>query len=990
MKFQNFKNEFKIKFYSLVNLDYDNKNNKTKIDMYNINISNNKAYMNYQKKKLKYNIHFSDFIKLLEPLENEIKSNDYKKNINNKLILKKYFPDKDWNIKIELDISYNNIDLIFYEIDYNQFLANKNNNNNNINLFFLLKNLNYSIFYSKKDASNKIFHLFCYKNFNDEIDNLKFKNVILEIKINNIEILMSLMINNNYKNLVINNEIEINKKINFEKNYLSEVIKFIYFDFIKENDEQIYFEFLILSLISYNIITYYGMIDFLYNNKEEIKNFYNIDKYNFYNSLKELLINNLAKIIKPFNSKIFFDNFKENFKNCNLNENKKEEFKNYEYQINLTTCVPEFLFKKNSNYYILNEKNDNKNYINNKNIIIVNHKKINYKLYTRSYMKYFLNNSKIMKDFSYKLFGFFDKNFYFINENYLQINQLISKYDLKFYKDLLYLFFNFFSSKKFINIKINNNNCKLINNKLSKIGKISINLFNDINKNNNINSKIFSANLIGYSGIYKVEKENKNNINKDNNDSKYKIEINEIMLKKQNKINNKRIDIYDIYNGELKNGYINNLIICLLLNNNINIGLIIENCKKNNCNNCNIDILYKNIDNKYLYNLFDKIFNKNKDKFLENIFVIKYLNCLKRNLNNKLLYFPKCFILKGIINKNFKLNKNHIIIFSDSINLINVVKEIIIIPKLIVNNFILKIEKIKCHFNPEITNFKEDKNIFNCFNNIIIFPEENSLIIYYEHLFDKEFLIILNENISEEYKIIDCDKNYFENKLNKKLIKNKIDKLEPENIINFYFSNFSDKKFSNLKDKIKKLKRIINDYKTNLKNQIDKINYKNNIKFLDIYNIGNNLLKNEIKNLNNNNNNDNEFYLISIINILKEFDNFFINIGKLFIEFNCKTIEELIFYYYNNIYNNNISIILENFKNKILNNFLEKKEIISIIFFNIINNPQEIIQILNNNKLFYDNKNINISQYLNYNELYNLNLLESLPIFYFPNLLEIL
>ena len=797
---------------------------------------------------------------------------------------------------------------------------------------------------------------------------------------------MSLMIDQNYKNLVINNEIEINKKINFEMNYLSEVIKFNYFDFIKENDEQIYFEFLILSLISYNIITYYGMIDFLYNNKEEIKNFYNIDKYNFYNSLKELLINNLAKIIKPFNSKIFFDNFKENFKNCNLNENKKEEFKNYEYQINLTTCVPEFLFKKNSNYYILNEKNDNKNYINNKNIIIVNHKKINYKLYTRSYMKYFLNNSKIMKDFSYKLFGFFDKNFYFINENYLQINQLISKYDLKFYKDLLYLFFNFFSSKKFINIKINNNNCKLINNKLSKIGKISINLFNDINKNNNINSKIFSANLIGYSGIYIVEKENKNNINKDNNDSKYIIEINEIMLKKQNKINNKRIDIYDIYNGELKNGYINNLIICLLLNNNINKDLIIENCKKNNCN---IDILYKNIENKYLYKLFDKIFNKNKDKFLENIFVIKYLNCLKRNLSNKLLYFPECFILKGIINKNFKLNKNHIIIFSDSINLINVIKEIIIIPKLIVNNFILKIEKIKCHFNPEITNFKEDKNIFNCFNNIIIFPEENSLIIYYEHLFDKEFLIIINENISEEYKIINCDKNYFENKLNKKLIKNKIDKLEPENIINFYFSNFSNKKFFDLKDKIKKLKRNINDYKTNLKNQMDKINYKNNIKFLDIYNIGNNLLKNEIKNLNNNNNNDNEFYLISIINILKEFDNFFINIGKLFIEFNCQTIEELIFYYYNNIYNNNISIILENFKNKILN-ILEKKEIISIIFFNIINNPQEIIQILNNNKLFYDNKNIKISQYLNYNKLYNLNLLESLPIFYFPNLLEIL
>ena len=985
MKFQN--DEFKIKFYSLVNLDYDNKYNIKKIDMYNINISNNKAYMNYKEKTLEYNIHFSDFIKLLEPLENEIKSNDYKYYINNKLILKKYFPDKDWNITIKFDISYNNIDLIFYEIDYNQFLSNKNNNNNNINLFFLLKNLNYSINYSKKDAPNKIFHLFCYKNFNDEIDNLKFKNVILEIKLNNIEILMSLMINENYKNLVINNEIEINKKINFEIKYLSEIIKFNYFDFIKENDEQIYFEFLILSLISYNIITYYGMIDFLYNNKEEIKNYYNIDKYKFYYSLKELLINNLAKIIKPFNSKIFFDNFKENFKNCNLNENEKEDFKNYEYQINLTTCVPEFLFKKNSNYYILNEKNDNKNYINNKNIIIVNHKKIIYKLYTISYMKYFLNNSKIMKEFSYKLFGFYERNFYFINENYLQLNQLISKYNLIFYKDLLYLFFNFFSSKKCINIKINNNNCTLLNNKLSKIGKISINLFNEINKNYNINSKIFSANLIGYSGIYIVKKENDNNKKKDNNDSNYIIEINDIMLKKQNKINNKRIDIYDIYNGELKNGYINNFIMHLLLNNNINIDFIIENCKKNNKN---IDILYKNIENKYLYNIFDEIFNKNKNKFLENIFVIKYLNCLKRNLNNKLLYFPECYILKGIINKNFKLNKNHIIIFSDSIKLINIIKEIIIIPKLIVNNFILKIEKIKCHFNPEITNFKEDKNIFNCFNNIIIFPEENSLIYNYEHLFDKEFLIILNENISENYKIKNYDKNYFENKLNKKLIENKIDKLEPEKIINFYFKNFSNKQFLNLKDEIKKLKRNINEYKTNLENQIDKINYKNNIKFLDIDNIGNNLLKNEIKNINNNNNNDNEFYLITIINILKEFDNFFINIGKLFIEFNCQTIEELIFYYYNNIYNNNINIILENFKNKILNNFLEKKEIISIIFFNIINNPQEIIQILNNNKLFYDNRNIKVSQYLNYNKLYNLNLLESLPIFYFPNLLEFL
>ncbi len=176
----------------------------------------------------------------------------------------------------------------------------------------------------------------------------------------------------------------------------------------------------------------------------------------------------------------------------------------------------------------------------------------------------------------------------------------------------------------------------------------------------------------------------------------------------------------------------------------------------------------------------------------------------------------------------------------------------------------------------------------------------------------------------------------------------------------------------------------------NNNNNINNNNENKEITAQDILNKGRRKNNNDDINLNNNNNNDNEFYLISIINILKEFDNFFINIGKLFIEFNCQTIEELIFYYYNNIYNNNISIILENFKNKILNNFLEKKEIISIIFFNIINNPQEIIQILNNNKLFYDNKNINISQYLNYNELYNLNLLESLPIFYFRDLLEIL
>ena len=971
------KKEFKIKFYSLVNFAHDNKTNKTKIDMYNINISNNKAYLNYQNQTLEYNINFSDFIKLLEPLENEIKSNDYKIFVDNKLKLKKYFPDKDWEINIKFDISFNIIDLIFYEIDYNQLVSN---NNKNINLFFLLKNLNYSITYSKKDEINKNFHLFCYKNFDDEIDNLKFKNVILEIKINNIEILMSLMIDQNYKNLVINNEIEINKKINFEMNYLSEVIKFNYFDFIKENDEQIYFEFLILSLISYNIITYYGMIDLLYNNKEEIKNYYNINKYKFYISLKILLINNLAKIIKPFNSIIFFDKFKENFNNNNLNEIEKEDFKNYEYQINLTKCIPEFLFKKNSNYYILNEKNYDKNYINKKNIIIVNHKKLIYKLYTISYMKYFLNNSNIMKDFSYKLFGFYNKCFYYINKNYLQINQLISKYNIKLYKDLLYLFFNFFSSKKCINIKINNNNCKLLNNKLSKIGKISINLFNILNEQNIINSKIFSANLFGYSGIFLVESENKKNNNKDNNDSKYIIEVNNIMLKKHNKIKNKRIDLYDIYNGELKKGYINNFIIKLLLNNCINVDFIINNCE----NNKDIDILYKNISNIYLYNIFDKIFNKDKEKFLENIFVIKYLNCLKRNLKNKLLYIPECYILKGMINKNFKFSKNHIIIFSDKIKLFNTIQEIIIIPKLMVNNFILKIEKIKCHFNPEINNFNEDKKIF---NNIIIFPEENYLIKDYEHLFDKEFLIIINENICKNFEIIKYNKNYFENKLYKKLIKTKIDKLEPENIINIYFSYFKNEKFYNIKDNIKKIKRNINEYKINLEKKInDKFNYKNNIKFLDIYNIGDVLLKNEKINFENNNNI--EFYLISIINILNEFDNFFIEIGKLFIEFNCQTIEELIFDYYNNIYNNNIKIIFENFKIKILNNYLEKENIISIIFFNIINNPKKIIQIINNNKIFYDNKNINISQYLNYNKIYNLSLLESLPIFYFPNLLE--
>jgi hypothetical protein len=264
----------------------------------------------------------------------------------------------------------------------------------------------------------------------------------------------------------------------------------------------------------------------------------------------------------------------------------------------------------------------------------------------------------------------------------------------------------------------------------------------------------------------------------------------------------------------------------------------------------------------------------------------------------------------------------------------------------------------------------------------------------------KENFSLLKSDINENRTIIDELESYLKDSiksLNDNFNKNIDDIKAINNKVNNMNNDFD--KFNNNNEIMidNKIKSIIDKYdsqfimqrnelENKFQNQIE-INSKDIIDLFEKISIVNDLISklsnsenpeinNLIKNLNNNNNNDNEFYLISIINILKEFDNFFINIGKLFIEFNCQTIEELIFYYYNNIYNNNISIILENFKNKILNNFLEKKEIISIIFFNIINNPEEIIQILNNNKLFYDNKNINISQYLNYNELYNLNLLE--------------
>ena len=186
-------NKTEINFYSLESFEYgDNKNNLMSLTLYDLKISSKEAHFEFEKQsksfKVKFPVLYKDLIELLKPLKEEIKLIEkyetYTKEINGHQITRKknYLPTSSWETSVNFFFSIDDINKLFYITDFKNFF----NQNLNCELFIYLNKFNYN------GESDIKFRLFIFKNFNDEFDNLKFKNLILKVKINYLNLLQML------------------------------------------------------------------------------------------------------------------------------------------------------------------------------------------------------------------------------------------------------------------------------------------------------------------------------------------------------------------------------------------------------------------------------------------------------------------------------------------------------------------------------------------------------------------------------------------------------------------------------------------------------------------------------------------------------------------------------------------------------------------------------------------------------------------------------
>ena len=160
-------------------------------------------------------------------------------------------------------------------------LVYHNEKNNSIHSYFILNKFSFKL---ERHNNEKSYYneLFIFRNFNDEIDNLKYLSTIFTFQMDfSLEIFNFLI--NNKNTIFLQNESKINKLVKSNEklsNYLESIIISTPINF--------YF----LSLISENVITYYETIDFFKAYSYEIKNFQEKDFLVFKNSLKLILLRN--------------------------------------------------------------------------------------------------------------------------------------------------------------------------------------------------------------------------------------------------------------------------------------------------------------------------------------------------------------------------------------------------------------------------------------------------------------------------------------------------------------------------------------------------------------------------------------------------------------------------------------------------------------------------------------------------------------------------
>ena len=662
--------------------------------------------------------------------------------------------------------SISDVEFMFYQANFSNII----NNDHDIfpKLFIYLKKFNFECIIERKkyDKIEKyIFPLFPFLNTNNEIENLKFHDVVIQMELSTND-LISLMFKYESKFKIVNKIISPDKKYE-EEDIIYDPNKYLNID----NHDALW---LIYSLVSERFMTYHTFINLINFFQKEFEELVKRDIFLFIELLRQILqtrysLNN--KKIKFYNHELFMDYIKKNLETNKSQIEKSKEYiyirtiydnkilkTYYKYILVITplTCYFKIPFLKKGIYLI-----DKYKEINSYNFIYVEfkeYKKLNLfhdntdtlDMYNHIYNLYIYN---ILKDslsigsLNYEFIGATTndikyKKCWLVNINLLNIiNKKKELFNIKSEKQHLYLNEVFFSidqaayhcehrsikknnllesssENSIINSSSSNSN-NFLNLSDSKIlqslflinnGNISKTLEDIIKKQCNIHSfNSFFGIFNGFIGNFSVK-------DKDKDNKKNRITILDNVKIPSSYRKDNIIYILNIF--KYKDGWIDNETIKIL-----NLLKFEKNMIKNNQNNFivklvnnSLDLSIDNIKNEipidrlkfFLYKYMEKNEKNNKNNKISYSFADKLIHEIKYSINN--------YKYRMIVNNEIKIPDSAILggIF-DEYNVMEIIKE--------KENYVLLFIDNKENINKCITGngiiFKTNKNYYSSFNKIV-------------------------------------------------------------------------------------------------------------------------------------------------------------------------------------------------------------------------------------------------------------------------------
>ena len=609
-------------------------------------------------------------------------------------------------MECEMTITFNisDIEFMFYQSDFKAVV----NGDEWPELYIYLKKLCYECLIVRKNSDKKeeiIFPLFPFVSTENQIENLKFHDIVVQMKIENKD-LFDLIIKYEAKFKIVK-DINLNNNNNNERNFGEENIE-DYETNIPLNTNKLDVIWLLLCLVSEKFISFYTLIRLVNKNQKKLEGLIEEDVYRFIIFLHDILESRYKldnRNIKFYNDDSFLECYNNFPKELNEEQKKKykeiqsyyednkikEKYYNFEWIITPMACYFKIPFLKKGMYiidrYIENKPNDFiflcfkdykriKKIANNKENNVIESLIYNYYIYdiiskshsfgeldfeylasTADNMKFkkcwFINSDKVGNFKNFKKIHEINR----ITEDFYVNELLLSHDEVAFlcpYKSIKKLKNNSLNVNSSIDISMNLSITKYINSiEMKNSGIISKSLYNIIKEKCKIHSfNSCFAIINGFFGNFSIcdneylNIKNRIVIREDINTQKYK------KTERDNRLYILKIFRYS--KGIIDNEYIK-LLYYTKKNQENNF---IEKCIKNSLD-LSINSLYNKIPIDKLKYFLKILEEKEKHIFIKENFCNKFLFQIKKAINsyqyklliNNIIEIPDSAILSGIIDE---------------------------------------------------------------------------------------------------------------------------------------------------------------------------------------------------------------------------------------------------------------------------------------------------------------------------------------------------